>query len=142
VEVWVEDVVDLYAADIQLTFDATRLQVQDANPGQQGVQVIPRSDLLWPDLVVKREADNDAGTIWYAVTQLHPREPASGSGALFAFNLQTAAVGPAAISVAEITLATRDGDVISVQTCNASYEVAGTAVSGYNLFLPVVRQNS
>jgi hypothetical protein len=142
VEVWVENVVDLYAADIQLTFDDTRLQVQDADPGQQGVQVIPRSDLLWPDLVIRREADNETGAIWYAVTQLHPREPVSGSGALFALYLETTAAGQAAISVMDVILATRDGDIIPVEKFGALYELAGAPEPGYTLFLPVIKLNS
>jgi hypothetical protein len=75
VDVYLADVVDLYGADVQLAFDPALFAVVDANPAIPGVQITARSDLLWPDLAIKREADNSAGTIWYAVTQLNPRPP-------------------------------------------------------------------
>ena len=57
VEVLIEDVTNLYGAEVRLAFDAARLAVIDANPSQPGVQVQPRSDLLSPDLVIRNEAD-------------------------------------------------------------------------------------
>lgn len=138
VEVWVEDVVDLYAVDIKLAFDAGRLQVQDADPNVAGVQVIPRDDLLSPDLIVRREADNGAGTVWYAVTQLNPQEPVSGSGALFAFTFETVMPGTAAVTVTEMTLSTRDGKIIPANAYGAAYELTGGGGESYKLFLPVV----
>lgn len=141
VEVWVEDVTDLYAADIRLAFPAALVQVQDANPALPGIQVIPRSDLLSPDLLVRREADNDAGTVWYAVTQVNPREPVSGSGALFAFTFEVVAEGTAVVTISEMTLATLDGDVIPANTFGATYELTTGTDQDYMLFLPVVQRN-
>lgn len=130
VEVWVEDVEDLYGADVQLTFDPTRLRV--VGP------VTPRDDLLSPDLVVKQEADNDLGTVWYAVTQLNPSEPASGSGALFSFTLQTLAAGdPVPVDVDDAQLANRDGEFIPAAAHGAQYAVG----EGYRVFLPLAMKN-
>jgi hypothetical protein len=140
VEVWVEDVAEFYAADVKLAFDVGRLQVQDADPTLPGVQVIPRADLLAPDFVVRRDADNTTGSIWYAVTQLNPREPASGSGALFAFNLEMIGEGTAVVSVVEVTLATRDAEVIPADAFGATYRVTGEA-DRLELFLPLIRRN-
>ncbi len=72
VEVWVENVLDLYGADIQLQFDPLAFQVLDANTSLPGVQIKLRSDLLQPGFVIKREADNTAGTVWYANAQVNP----------------------------------------------------------------------
>ena len=135
VEVWLADVSDLYAVDIQLAFPANLLQVQDAAPALPGVQIMPRDDLLWPDFVIRREADNSAGIIWYAATQLNPREPASGSGALFAFDFAVVGEGTADALVLEMILATRDGDVIPAQGFGATYELRDNVTKW---FLPII----
>jgi hypothetical protein len=122
VEVWVENVSGLYGADVQLSFDPTLLAVLDANPAQPGVQVMPRADLLAPDLVVRRDADNGAGTVWYAVTQLNPRLPASGSGALFSFTARALAPGRSAVVVTEQTLNTQDGMPMPAEAFGAVYD--------------------
>jgi hypothetical protein len=141
VEVWVEEVVDLYAVDIQLAFDASHLQVQDAEPTLPGVQIIPRDDLLTPGFIVRRDADNEAGTIWYAVTQVNPQPPASGSGALFAFTLDLTAAGTANVTISEATLSTIDGKVIPADHFNATYELTGEIPLEYRLLLPAIQQN-
>ncbi|MCB8983275.1 MAG: hypothetical protein H6659_05610 [Ardenticatenaceae bacterium] len=142
VEIWVEDVVDLYAVDIRLAFDPDLLQVQDENLALPGIQIDPRSDLLYPDFIVHQEADNVAGTIWYAVTQTNPRVPASGSGALFAFHFNVVAEGTAVIILTESTLATRDGETIPHETFGAVYEIAADVDESFKLFLPVLQQGS
>lgn len=135
VEVWVEEVIDLYGVDIRLAFPPDLLQVQDANPTLPGVQVIPRADLLSPDLVVQRQADNETGLVWYAVTQMHPHEPVSGSGALFAFDFAVVGEGTADALVLEMILATRDGDVIPAQGFGATYELRDNVTKW---FLPII----
>lgn len=132
VEVWVENVSGLYGADIQLSFDPTLLAVLDANSAQPGVQVMPRADLLAPDLVVRRDADNGVGTIWYAVTQLNPRLPVSGSGALFSFTARALAPGRSAIAVTEQMLNAQDGIPMPAEAFGAVYDF------GPRMFLPLV----
>jgi hypothetical protein len=137
VEVWLEDVVDLYAVDIQMAFPPEKLQVVDAAATLPGVQIVPRNDLLWPDLLIRREADNLAGTVWYAATQLNPREPVSGSGALFAFTFTVVGEGTAEVVLLEMILATRDGDVIPAEVFGATYELRDDTTK---LFLPIILQ--
>ena len=134
VEVWISDVSELNAADIRLTFDPQQFEIIDADPSLAGVQVIPRDDLLAPDLVIKREADNDAGTIWYAVTQLNPTPPASGSGAVFAFRMRPRKVGVGEFAFSSFKLATREGQVIPATPISATYYV--TTGNEVRLFLP------
>ena len=135
VEVWLEDVVDLYAVDIQLAFPAEKLQVVDAASTLPGVQILPRDDLLWPDFLIRREANNLEGTIWYAATQLNPREPASGSGTLFAFTFEVVGEGAAEVVLLEMVLATRDGYVIPAQVFEATYELSDDVTKW---FLPII----
>ena len=82
VDLYVANVANLYGADIKFGFDPSIVQVVDVDPFMPGVQIQPLSGFLSPDLVVRREANNVAGTIQYAVTQLNPTPPVSGSGSL------------------------------------------------------------
>ena len=74
-----DDVTNLFGLDIRLRFNADMVQVEDGNPSKAGIQVLP-GEFPVADFEVKNVVDNEAGTIWYAVTQLNPREPVSGSG--------------------------------------------------------------
>ena len=58
VTLYVQDVQNLYGADIRLSFDPTVLEVQDANPKVSGVQIQPLSTFLTPDFVVRNQACN------------------------------------------------------------------------------------
>jgi len=124
VEVWVENVAQLYGADISLRFDPTRFSVLDADPIRPGVQITPSSSLLSPDMVIRREADNGSGQVWYAVTQLNPSAPVSGSGMLFSFRLQMKLAGLDVVRVESQQLATRDGDLIQANTRDARYWIS------------------
>jgi hypothetical protein len=110
--IYVTDVQDLYGADVQLAFDTSLVEVVDADPGTPGVQIELLSDFLSPDWPIKNEADNKKGTIWYAVTQLNPSEPVSGSGPLAAIEFRGLAVGSSPITVTSQKLADRHGITI------------------------------
>lgn len=81
VELLIDQVSDLYGAQLHLTFDPQVVEVVDADPAQEGVQIEPGT-VPSPDYVVQNKADNRAGTIDYALTQLPPRDPASGAGVM------------------------------------------------------------
>ncbi len=81
IEIWVDDVIDLMGVDIELQFNPAILQVQDFDTGKEGIQIEPGYFLL-PDFVVNNSADNQTGVINYAISQLDPTVPASGSGLL------------------------------------------------------------
>jgi hypothetical protein len=78
-DVMLADVHGLYGVEIHLAFDPVALEVVDAAPDTEGVQIEPGT-LPVPDFVVLNEVDNGAGTIDYAVTQLPPSDPGEGSG--------------------------------------------------------------
>ncbi|MCP4165111.1 MAG: hypothetical protein GY759_04360 [Chloroflexi bacterium] len=84
-DIQVEEVSDLYAAHLRLTFDPTTLRVQDADPRDSapGIQ-IHVGDFLDPfnQFILVNEVDNSIGIIDFAVTQLAPALARSGSGVL------------------------------------------------------------
>jgi hypothetical protein len=85
VELRVEGVRDVWAAEVHMRFDATNWQVVDVDPIRPGVQIEPGEFLSTAPpygFVVARDADNEAGTIEYVVGLLRASQPASGSGTL------------------------------------------------------------
>ena len=120
VEVWVDDVTSLYALDIELQFDPARLQVVDADPNQEGVQ-IKAGQAPAPDFVAENLADNQAGTIHYVVTQLAPRDGFSGSGLLMTVDWQGQFAEAEAISLGSATLVSQDGQPIEIALAHSSF---------------------
>lgn len=99
-QIQIQDVPSLIAADVYLAFDPARLQVVDADPIAPGVQI---SRGTFPDPTqgfVINAANNSLGLITYSVTLLSPT-PASGSG-LFA-TVAFQAVGPGSAGIEIIT---------------------------------------
>jgi len=138
IEVWVSNVNHLYGLDIRATFDPGQIQIIDADPSRDGVQILPRRDILSPDIIVRREADNDKGVIWYAVTQLNPAPPVSGSGAVFAFKMHPLNLGVNRFDFSNVQLVTRDGEVIQATAIPATYTIANTPFGSPSIFLPLM----
>jgi hypothetical protein len=107
VQIWVQDVADLYAYRLQITFDPTVIQVQDTDPrpSAPGAQIIP-GDLLDPmnQMVLVNEADNVTGAIDFAVTQTNPATGKSGSGGLATIVFEAAALGQSPVHLLEARL--------------------------------------
>lgn len=131
VEVWVDNVTDLYGADIQLAFDPNGFEVF-------GEQITILSDFLQADLIVKQEVDNEAGTIWYAITQLNPAPPVDGSGVLFEFYFRAKAEGEYDLTFISHDLVNYpDVESIPHTIQEASYTVSGSMTLTY-IYLPLI----
>ena len=127
VDIWIEDVIDLYGADVRLSFDPTLLEVQDAdgNPAN-GVQ-IQGGSFPAPNFVVKKEADNGAGTIWYAVSQMSPTEPVSGSGVAASVTFKGLAEGTSSVAFTYQKIVKIDGEQIPATTQDGQITVTETS---------------
>jgi hypothetical protein len=122
VEIWVNGVTDLNAADVHVQFDPALLQVVDADVDAPGVQIEPIYTFMYPGFIIKRIACNAAdpnnpdcpvgGIVWYAANQVNPAPPASGSGALVAFTLVGAAEGVSPLDISYQKLSDPRGRVI------------------------------
>lgn len=127
VEVRVNNVTDLYGVDVVLAFEANVLEVVDADPTKPGVQVQDGS-FLSPDFVVSREADNTNGLIQYALTQVSPSPPVSGSGVLFAILFKARSAAEAStLSFTQTDLVDLDGELLPVQPIAGSANTSGPA---------------
>lgn len=121
VAVVVSDVTGLYGLDVRLAFDPTVLEVVDLDPSRDGIQM-QAGEFLHPDFVVKNEADNGDGSTWYAITQLNPREPASGSGTVVTVRFRAKAPGATPL-VPDVTLSDREGIDIYAGVTGGEYTV-------------------
>jgi hypothetical protein len=108
VDILVEDVTDLYGFEFEITFDPTVLEVVDADPDEEGVQ-IGAGDFLSPDWTLENTVDNDNGTIAYALCQMNPSPPQSGDGILATITWRGKAVGTSPIQVAHVLLGAPGG---------------------------------
>jgi hypothetical protein len=125
VDIYIQDVVDLYGADVQLSFDTGIAQVVDADPNLPGVQIQPLATFLVPGFVIKKEANNSAGTVWYAATQINPSPPVSGSGPLARITFRAVAPGAFTLAVTSAQLSKAGGIPIPVTTANCSVTFTG-----------------
>jgi uncharacterized repeat protein (TIGR01451 family) len=130
VDIRIENVNGLYGADVRLTFDPALLAVQDANPGQAGVQ-IELGPLLTSGtyFVVINAADNVSGTIRLALTQLNPALPITGSGVLARVIFQPVGpIGASPIHFTQVQLASRTGNSIPATTQDGAIDLQPVAV--------------
>lgn len=148
INLYVQDVTDLYGADVRLSFDPELLQVVDDAPGTPGVQITPLSSFLKPDFVVRKKACNGvdpsdpdctgSGLVWYAATQVNPSQPASGSGPLAAVRFKRVKAGDAFITVIHNELVTRTGAAIPSEVRDGLVSTATSTM--HYLYLPIVSQ--
>jgi len=112
VEIRIEDVENLYAAEVLLRFDPGVLQVVDAMPGVGSIEIEPGD---FPDIsggrgfLARNRADNEHGRIEYAVTLLNPSPPISGSGRLARVTFEGVAQGTSELTFLRAALADPDG---------------------------------
>ncbi len=109
VQIRINDVTDLYGADVWLAFDPSLLEVVDADLTSAGVQITNGGLLAPPLFFIARVADNTAGTVHYAATQLHPASPVTGSGILARVQFRAKSAGSGALRFSYTMLSDRSG---------------------------------
>ncbi len=115
----VENIANLTAIEIHLSFNASVLEVVELNDG----------DFIKADFVVQNTFDNAAGTIDYAVAQIN-HAPANGSGTLCEIVFRAKASGNSPISFRETQaalagalLSDSNGTAIQVSLTNGNVSV-------------------
>lgn len=107
----VVEVDDLYGVEVHMTFDTEVLEVVDLDDSAEGIQVAD-GDLLKVGYVVQNQADNVAGTIDYAVSQMPPSTGVTGAGTIVRIQFRARAAGTAALQVNSLVLASSEGHAI------------------------------
>jgi len=122
VDLVIEQVSELFGAEIHLTFDPEVLEVVDADRSKEGIQIEPGT-LPTPDFVVQNTADNQEGTVDYALTQLKPSEPRSGDGVLARVTFKGKKAGSSQILLEQFVLADIEGTAIEALPQHAQIRV-------------------
>ena len=120
VEIQVKNVNDLFGPELHISFDPNILEVVDANPDQAGVQ-IGHGSFLSPDIEAKN--DVSGGMIHYAISQLYPNQPASGSGTLARITFKGKTEGVSSVILQEVILADSAASPIAHTTQDGSVTV-------------------
>lgn len=122
IEVRVDDVSNFFALDLRLAFAPNSLQIVDADPQQEGVQLQIGSAPA-ADFVVSNEVDIMAGSIEYLVTQLGPRNAFQGDGVIATILVGNNSINIDTLSIKSALLADEEGRPIQVDVLNTSPEL-------------------
>ncbi|MCB0213192.1 MAG: LysM peptidoglycan-binding domain-containing protein [Anaerolineae bacterium] len=113
VDILIDDVVNMNGADVQMTFDPAIIQIDDADPNADGVQ-IQSGNFLSPDFVAGNEANNETGQISYIVIQLPPTPAVTGSGVLATINIRAVNEGTSTLGFSSVQLTNSEIQLIPV----------------------------
>ena len=112
VNVWIQNVSNLAGAEIHLTYDPNLVQVQKIDAG----------GFPSPDFVA--QSNIAGGHVDYAIAQLPPHPPVSGSGIFLKITLMGRAVGTSALNFTSVILSDPGGTRIPATTQNGTIAIA------------------
>ena len=127
VDLVVEKVSALYKAQLHIRFDPEVLEVIDADPAVEGIQVEPGT-LPAPDYIVQNRANNQIGTIDYALTQLPPRKPGEGDGVIARITFRAKKAALSQILLDQFLLADTEGSSIQAVPQHGQIRVMGNSI--------------
>jgi hypothetical protein len=105
VNVHLDNVENLYGAEMQLRYDPTQLKVRDDSRRLEGIQISPGPMLASDDrFVVTNSADPETGLINFVFVLLKPAPPITGEGDLATIVFEIAGDGPYTVEVAKAQL--------------------------------------
>jgi len=134
VEICVDDVEDLWAFALEISFDPASLTVSGLEPGEF-LSTEPGRYLFNVN-----EKDKDRGLISLYMTQVRKTDtdplPRDGSGVLIRFQvLAKPKPGESNLTVKDLLLSNRDGVSIPVAVANGTVHIAG---EGFFVYLPLI----
>jgi hypothetical protein len=120
----VVNVTDLAAVQLELVYDPNILQVVDADPGRDGVQ-IRVGDVFSGGFVAQNTVDTVNGRIFFAATLLGG-DNIDGDAELIAVDWQSVAPGTSALSLEDVILVRSDSQVIQFTSQNGTVQVTAS----------------
>ena len=114
VDMQLDDILDVYGVELNLSFDPAILQVTG---GSLTPATCPQPDFVSAD----SGADNTAGTIKYAATQLNPT-PACDGGVVASINFECIAEGESPVTFGSTIISNRNGLPIVHNVQNGTVE--------------------
>ncbi len=135
IDIWLNDVIDGYGADVRINFDHTKLMVIDYDQYSYGTQIQPLNTFMKPDFLIRRVACNaldpadpfcdeaaEVGTIWYAFTQVNPTAQVSGSGPIARITVRAIGAGLSPLDITYSKMSDRNG--VTIPTTGTDSEMA------------------
>ncbi|MBE7471030.1 MAG: hypothetical protein HS114_17985 [Anaerolineales bacterium] len=117
VTVQLENVTNLYGAEIQLRYDPSQLKVRDEDPRLEGVQIAPGPLLAFDDrFVALNRADAQTGMVDFVFTLLKPALPINKAGVLATVAFEVIGPGPLKVEVTEAKFVSSQLTAIPVAT--------------------------
>lgn len=136
VPIEIRGVQDLYAIDIELSFDPAILSAEDADPSMDGIQPA-LGTFLDAGLLLYNSIDLETGIIRFAMSQVNPSEPKSGNGILLVVYFIGKTAGESNLTVNSLTLSDRLGMEIPSSGVNSSITVVTDAPLVTNTSIPI-----
>jgi hypothetical protein len=119
----VVDVQAMYGFDVSVSFNPNAVELVDTDPNQVGVQV-SLGTFMDAGFVIIDQVDNDAGSLRFAMTQLNPSVPKSGTGNLVVMSFKGKQVNlTSEINLTSVQIAQYDGTKISTFTKSGLVQV-------------------
>ena len=147
VTIHLENVYNLYAVDLSLTFDKNYVEVVDrltdegVNPGVNLMPIAPWDDPTTA-YTVRNLADNSAGTIRFIASLLNTQAPITGGMDVATIRLRAKDLGESKLSITGMMLSDRDGYLVGVPlTTPIEYPVTTQFTAAGGLNLGIIRLN-
>jgi len=137
VPVEIRDVTDLYAFDIEMSFDPEYLDFDDADPNKDGIQA-GIGTFLDPGMTLINRIYYEDGLIHVVLSQINPSEAKSGSGILLVLYLTGLKTGQTTLELTKVELSTRYGEAIPVSGVDAEIEIVSDAPIVTATNIPVI----
>lgn len=120
VDVVLSDGAGYYGLELDLSFDPGVVSVPSAQV--EPVWEVFDAEHHW---TVRNDVDKVSGTVHYAVTNLHPAEPFTGTGRVCRITFTGMEPGRTALKLTKAAGATRDGEPLEPATVDGEIVVAG-----------------
>jgi LysM repeat protein len=122
VYVEVSGISNLFAIEVHMSFDPNVVEVIDADASTAGVQ-IGHGDFLKVEFVAQNTADNTAGKIDYAVTQMGSEPGKDGSGKVAVITFKGKAAGSTNVTINQVLASDPGASAITVTSSNGVVQV-------------------
>ena len=148
VTIHLENVYNLYAVDLSLTFNPNYVEVVDRLPNETanpGINLLPIAPWDNPATAytVSNLADNSAGTIRFIASLLNTQDPITGSLDVATVRLRAKGLDESLLSITGMELSDRDGYLVGVPlTTSISYPVTTQFTADGGLDLGITRLNA
>jgi len=126
----------MYGFDVDLSFNPSAVEVVDADPDLTGVQV-SMGTFMDSGFMIINQADNVAGTLRFAMTQLNPSTAKSGTGNLVVMRFRGKQTNPTSeVMLNSVKIAQPDGTKIPTSPISGQIQVVQNVPGPTNTGVP------